>query len=64
MTGQLALDLGPIPVLEAHHRGGNVPLIVRAGGRVTVPPVRKAYMWWRGRKRHVANVPVTIGGVL
>lgn len=61
MTGQLALPFpDPIPVVEGFHRGQRITV-----RRVAyTPPLRKSHMWWRGRRRHVANVPVTIGGVL
>jgi hypothetical protein len=61
VTGQLALDLGPLPVVEAHHRARGrrfVPV------RCYVAPMRRPYMWWRGRRREVTNVPVAIGGLL
>lgn len=56
MTGQLALAFpDPIPVVEVDRR--------RPAARV-YPPLRKDRVWWRGRKRHVENVPVTIGALL
>lgn len=60
MTGQLALDLGLIPVVERHHRG--VPQItVRRAGPSTR---RTVYLWRRGRQRLVRNVDVRLAGVL
>lgn len=57
MTGQLALPFpDPIPVVEGHHRGRRITV-----RRVTSPPLREARMWWRGRKRHVTNVPTPPG---
>lgn len=61
MTGQLALELGPIPVVERHHRGGVPVITVR---RVDGPGPRRMAMWWRGRKRLVENVRVTLRSVL
>lgn len=55
MTGQLALDLGPIPVVEAHQRD-RIRLT-----RAYTPPLRKCHMWWRGRRRQVVNVPTPAG---
>lgn len=60
MTGQLALDLGLIPVVERHHRG--VPQITVR--RVDGPAPRRAYLWRRGRQRLVRNVDVRLAGVL
>lgn len=61
MTGQLALELGPIPVVERHHHRGVPQITVR---RVDGPGPRRMHVWWRGRKRLVENVPVALGSVL
>ncbi len=62
MTGQLALPfVDPIPVVEAHHR---------AHARRSAPPryygapMRRPYMWWRGRRRDITNVPLALAGAL
>lgn len=58
MTGQLALDFGPVPVVEARQRRR------RGSVRRVSPSLRKGHMWWRGRRRRIANVPLALAGAL